>query len=172
MAQFQKGSPQSLERNLGIMYGYLGAEDFDSARVFTLNWGQDLIAEMVMDQVIPDEEGEKIYKSMEDAGLCPDMEAIADKIKSFTLPKDFISAWQVESDYCENCQTKHAKLVNRSRGLEIDQDSGEFFDALDICNDLFQKNEMELGEAAWVLKEILEKFPLETKTEEQVSIAN
>lgn len=172
MAQFQKGSPTSLERHLGIVYGFIGAEDFDSVYILTLADGKDAIVHMVTEGVITPEKGEMIYQSMEEAGVCPDMQTVISKATSTTLPDDFYPTWTLRWEKCDECDIDHGTLVNKNLEVEASPEIEDFLSAFATCDGLFQDEMMSLEEAIYILKEVVEKVPLETKKDEEPSNPN
>lgn len=169
MAQFQKGSQKSLERHLGIVYGYIGADDFDPAAVLTIAEGEEVIITMATEITVSDKEAIDIYKAMKEAGVCPNLQAVARKITSIALPDNFFSRWHLRWEHFDSSSTIHGSLVGK---IQTEPEIEDLVSALALCDSFFQDELMSLGEAVYILKEVIEKIPPEADGEDVASTPN
>ena len=175
MAQFQKGSPNDILRVLAIMFGFIGAEDFNPVCVFALSGVRATIAEMVKKNTITPAQEEIIFETAKNAGLCADMDEVLEKILSFSMPDDFIPTWTIEWGYHgdeggdeneddgedgdERNASMYAILVNESKDMDLECGYVEdIFSVYHACNELLEGDLMDIYEAARILKMVIIKL--------------
>ncbi|HSR89582.1 MAG TPA: hypothetical protein VLK22_04320 [Candidatus Udaeobacter sp.] len=170
MAQFQKGSPKDILRALGIMFGFIGAEDFNPVCVFALSGVTATTVEMVKANTITPAQEETIFETAKSAGLCTDMAEVLERILNVAIPDDFTPSWEIEwgneqdeyddeDDENEPSASLHATLVSVSRDIELECGYVEdIFSVYHACNELFDGGMMDQYEAARLLKMVIIKL--------------
>lgn len=156
MAKFFRGDKTSLLRALGIMYGSIVGDDHDPIQVLTIKNGQEAILAVLIDS----EEIRVYTAALETAmgqGVLLDLDSLTQHICDINLPDGFYSTWQVVHTQCEDeeCPGQHLVLINQPQNIQCDGEIEDFFDALDLCEELFGKGTMTWEEGVWVLQQVL-----------------
>lgn len=154
-----RDSPHVLEEKLGIPCVFLGKDRWGCEAIITLEDAKKAIIQMVKDEAIQGEEGEKIYETIMQMGVSAiNIQALVEKAISMALPEGFQSNWEIRWEFCEE-HSVHGTLVNEKLGVELEEVVDGFFPALEACSTFYDRGEMTAEEASYILREVNKAIP-------------
>lgn len=164
MKKFFTGDQSTLFTKLGIVYGHILTDGMDPESVFTVKQAQEIAVCMAELSLIPEEEVSVICQAVAEAGVCKDVQAIADLVSNFeiTWPDNFESRWEFKFEKHDGYPKIYGVITSKKLKMT---EINNFLDALDVCDQFFRGRdevEMSLEETVYILKKVLEaKLDLE-----------
>ncbi|MCX6778771.1 MAG: hypothetical protein NTU97_00885 [Candidatus Magasanikbacteria bacterium] len=154
MPQFKKEADLQLLDAVGVVYGHLTGEDFDTFLVICLEQGRLMVQEGVNQNLFTPDEAQLLDEAMEAADLLPTYADVFQKVLDYQLPDGFTSELNFRVCGCPH-PLVHGYIRDKEDAIVGGGGIETVFTGLGFCSGGVDGGHIDIPTAAYLFKQMV-----------------